>query len=442
MWALLGFFALLYLLNRNPHVGFNDGLSFLASATGGFDLDTNATSHFLYNNLLHLLATALGFLPPVLVLSLFSIACSLCTLLVVHRIARLLTPSPALALLPVVALGISFTFWQQTEIIEVYAFNTLIFAAFLWACLRDILAGARRHYLLASLLLGLGLLTHIQHILSIPFFLVYLWWGNGLPTSQRLLGMLPWMALMSVLFILPMALGTHSLRAVFFESKFQDELLGLDVAAILKGCLLGAGMLAYNFQLALVPVGMGWRRMWRQDRRLVLWLLLLAAPYLAFAMKYAVNDNHVFYLCSYVLLLLPLTRCLPAEGAARSRALAWMLRLGILLPVATYAVAPMAAMWSPKLRAYDDDKAYKGGLRHLLWPGKASAPDPLDIAYHAAYRCEHRPGMQLEEWNLEAAVAVLHWECRQKAAGKPVHGDRDYAREDCFFDCPDLPNLE
>jgi hypothetical protein len=79
-WLVFGGFAVIYLINRSPFVGFNDGLTFLDSAATGFDFATNATSHFLYNNLQHVLLKVFFFLPHVVVLTLFSISCALGTL--------------------------------------------------------------------------------------------------------------------------------------------------------------------------------------------------------------------------------------------------------------------------------------------------------------------------------------------------------------------------
>ncbi|HEX2901175.1 MAG TPA: glycosyltransferase family 39 protein [Bacteroidia bacterium] len=443
LWLVFGGFALLYLLNRSPHVGFNDGLSFLYSAAKGFDGATNATSHFLYNNLQHLLLKAFFFLPHVWVLTLFSIGCSLCTLLLVYRVARLLTQRQGLALLPVVVLGISFTFWQQTEIIEVYAFNNLLFAAFLHVSLRDIVGKRRRNYLLVSILLGLGLLTHIQHILSIPFFLGYLWWRNDLRLGQKILGMLPWMLLMSILFLLPAVTGLHTWKAVFFESKFQDELLGVDAWALLKGVLLGFGMLVYNFQLTLLPIAMGWRKLWKLDRGLTIWLMALALPYLAFALKYSVNDNHVFYLCFYIVLVLPLVHFLGNELDGKSRHLRWIFPAALILPVVLYALATLLAPNLGLLAHYDSEKAFKGGVVHLLWPGKAWARDPLEIAWREAHLCQADPQDKIGEWNFEAAVGYLKLQC---PGGIPQNGWTIYpplsaSVDSCFFDCPELFNL-
>jgi hypothetical protein len=452
-WAVFGALGVVYLLNRSPYVGFNDGLSFLLAAETGFDLATNATSHFLYNNLLHILVKVFFFLPPVLVLTLFSVGCALGTLGVVYRIGRLLGAGEGMALLPVVVLGMSFTYWQQAEIIEVYAFNNLVFSGFLFFALRDIvgrgpmgrrgLVAARGGYLMVSALLGIGLLTHIQHVLSIPFFLIYLLGGGRFSLVQKVLGMVPWMVLGSLLFILPLVTGLNTWKAVFFESKFQDELLGMDVWALGKGALLGLGILVYNFHLGLWFVARGWSRFWKLHRG-VAWLLIsLGLPYLGFAMKYAVNDNHVFYLCFYIVMVLPLVFAFDGTGrdvvadAGGLRPLRWIFPVGFLLPVLIYASATL--LLAPRIGAlqrYDVEKNYKGGVVHLLWPGKAWARDPLEIAWRHAYLCERRYQDSPHEWNYAAAVAYCKILCaEERLPGEWPRRHGEGVAGPCVFHC-------
>lgn len=448
-WLVFGVLTAVYLVNRSPYVGFNDGLSFVYAAEKGFDLGTNATSHFLYINLLHVLVQLFSFLPTVLVGTLFSVGCSVATLYLVYRMARRLSPErPQVALLPVALLGMAFTFWQQTEVIEVYAFNNLIFVGYASLALHDLQGGRRANYLLVSLLLGIGWITHIQHILATPFFIAYLWGRNALSTKQKVLGMLPWMGLMSILFILPRFTGMNTWQDVFFESKFGNELLGLDWRALLKGLGIGLALLGYCFHLGLVPMLIGWRLLWRKHKPWLGWLLLLLIPWLAFAIKYSVNDNHVFYLIPYILLVLP-------SGLAWEKWLdtgrrgpnLWM-PMALLVPALLYATTTLLATNIPALQRYDEAKAYKGGVVHLLWPGKMWAKNPLAIALEEAHFCRHSPANHIEEWNFEAAKACLKARCA-KGNDATVEGQGGWTVQyqlktmppKCFFDCPDLPKL-
>jgi hypothetical protein len=444
-YGVFGILALIFIVNRNPYVGFDDGLTFLYAARFEFDPATNATSHFFYLNFQHLLVSAFSFVNPVTVLTLFSIASAMGCLGLLYRMGLMFTPHRGMALVPVVMLGLAFTFWQQSEIIEVYAFNNLIFSAYFYLALKDIVAGKRHNRLWVSLLLGIALLTHIQHILSLPFFIFYIWGRNGLKVPQKLLAMLPWMALMSILFILPLITHRNPVSAVFFEKQFQDEVLGMDPIVLGKGILMGIGFLIYNFHLGLGFMFDGAFRLWKEKRGLALWLLLLLLPYLAFAFKYSVRDNHVFFLIPYLILSLlavfSLERLAPKIGPRMK----WIFPAMIVLPIVFYASATLIGReWGP-LKAYDHDKAYKGGVVHLLWPGQFWAKDPLRIAWNEAHLCQTDPADKIEEWNFKTAVRYLQKECEGNVgtdrSGWTAYPPLSAQVDSCFFNCPELRRL-
>ena len=79
-----------------------------------------------------------------------------------------------------------------------------------------------------------------------------------------------------------------------------------------------------------------------------------------------------------------------------------------LLPIFLYAMTTLVAPHIPALQAYNAEKAYKGGVVHLLWPGKIWAKDPLALASkhfseEGAADLDHT-----EEWNYWTAVKYLY----------------------------------
>lgn len=393
--ALAAFLVLLYALNKNPYAGWNDALGFLADAAEGWSPYTNATSHFLYNNTLHALGEVLPFLSLVTIGTWLSVLCGLLCLWRLHRLLTALTDDPLLACVPTAMLGLAFTFWQQAEGIEVYAFNNLIAVHYIaWAAL-DLRAGTRGRAWRVALLVGLGLLTHIQHILSLPFLLAYL--ATGQASLPRRLGAgLLTAGLFALLFIPPL-MGVHSAAAVFFDNHFQDDVTRIDFLQLLFGVVKGFGYLLYNFHVGVALIGYGCWRMYRHERRLLGWLALLALPYLGFAAKYSVNDNHVFFLLPYLVLMVPAAYGTLGIAAWITRHAHWALPAQWLLPLLLYASATLLAPRLPALATYDQAKAYKGGVVHLLWPGKAWAKDPL--AYQALRSRDTLPDPIAPEWN-------------------------------------------
>lgn len=409
-WFRTGVFvmvAMIYVIFRSPYVGFNDGLSFLYEAEAGFSPYTNATSHFLYNNLQHILVSVFFFLPAVFVMTMFSIVCSLFALHRMVQLGRLFVGGMPLPWLLVPIVGLSFTFWQQSEIIEVYAFNNLIFLSFFYFALKDILNLRRQNYLLVSLLLGIGLLTHIQHLLSVPFFAWYLFSGKHLSLTQRLSGLGITLGLFLILFIPPLVADTNTIAAIFVDNQFSDAVMGFDMKGLLTG--MGKGMLyfMYNYHMFMVFALYGWYLLWRDRRETFYVFLLIFLPYLGFAFKYNVNDNHVFFLIPNLLLILPSMLAMSNLSDYLLKYMKYMVPMIIMMSPMMYGMATIMGKKMEMVRKYDEMKAYKGGAVHLLWPGKMTAKDPLKLAkeiYHNDPGAWERGAI---EWNYPVAVAYL-----------------------------------
>ena len=371
----------IFLLTRNPHVSFGDSLGFLVFACEGFDLDTNATSHFLYNNLNHLALRIFSGSDPIAVLTLFSVCCALAALVQVFRAALVLTGNPAAAALSVVSLGLGFTFWRQAVIIEVYALNSFWVATILLHMIRSWQEDARDQALPVSLFLGLALLTHIQNLLLLPAYGLFLYFRPRPRRSHTRAGPVLLLAISAVLVILPLTLHTHGLRAVFFEDQYQEAVLGIDWRQLPRGILRSLAYLIYNYHLFLPFLVHGALMAWRSHRQICILLATAGLPFWLFAMRYDVSDNYVFFLTSYLVLSL-----LAAYSFDH-----WIRRfsppgLNVIPPIAiliapfVYWAVLQLALLAPSLQARDQQEVYKGGLRYYVWPGQAQSADPLALA--------------------------------------------------------------
>ncbi|RMG58401.1 MAG: DUF2723 domain-containing protein [Bacteroidetes bacterium] len=412
-YLTFGLLALLYLLTRARYVGYGDGLGFLYHATLGWDLATNATSHVLYNNLNHVL---LSLLPgnPVSVLTLASVAYAWAALIVFYRMVRLLVDDPLAALMPVLVLGTSFTWWRQAVTIEVYAFNSLLVMLMMYYATADLIAGRSEHAYRVALFLGLALLAHIQNILFLPFLLAYLFFRPGANVAKgvRALGLFALIG--GLLLIPPLLWDSHSLRAIFFDRQFQDEVLALNLMSLTRGSLQSVAYFAYNFHLFLPFLIHGWWLAWRQNRRLFWFFTLAYAPFWLFAMRYDVPDSYVFYLTSYLGLCFIGSlsfRYWHARWPQRWRSPRTSLPRQALVLMLTLALAPTVYYLSwriaetlPQARTIAAPKAYKGGLRYYLWPGMEYATDPLQLA-RDIHMGTHRPVPDFERYPI--AISYL-----------------------------------
>lgn len=400
--AVYACIALLYLWQRGRHPGFHDSLSYLLDAATHFSGDTNATNHFLYNNFQHVLVLILPFIDPVLILSMVSVVFSLLSLLRLEQVANLFTKDRGAALLAMATFAVSFTWWQQTETIEVYTFNTFFFLSFFYFGLKELQFPHKDNINFASLLLGICLLIHIQNILCIPFFLFLVFRRNHHPLWLKGYAFITPLVFASALFVGPLTIHNHAVSAVFFDSQFQKDVMGFDLRAIGTGLVKAVAFFAYNFHLWIIMLVVGKWWLWKHDRKKLLQLSILLLPFLAFAVKYSVSDNHVFYISIFAVF-------------AAASAKAWELlilrkpRLWIPAVVTVLLLSPLLYFTTtqvvkrlPAGRKLDQEKAYKGGVAHYTFPGRRNLPDPLE----AAKAWERNPDSV--EWNIQPAIRYNH----------------------------------
>lgn len=417
-WVLLplAFLFLLYFFNRCAVGGYHDSLSFLADASGGFSSATNATSHFLYNNLLHLSLVFFPFLSPPFALVLFSICFSVLALYRLYQILLLIHDDRGVAAFCILIPGTAFTFWQQAEIIEVYAFSNFLFLSFLYAVFKGYFGKSRvsgtQSMLICGAWLFIMLITHIQHVLTIPFYAWYCFFSqkstpsnsfSGPAFSLRILIFLLPLLLAGLVLVLPVLTGSgQAFSEIFFDRQFQSNVLSLDLRALGTGVLLGLAFLIYNFHFFLFLLIPGGKLLFR-NRALLIPFLILFLPYAGFAVKYSVDDSHVFWLVSYLILMIPMSygvKVLWSKIVSR-----WLFAL-FLSPLIYLSVWQGALLLQhPKLEAYHIAKAYKGGIAHIFWPGKAGIGEDI---FKLAREISKLGGKESEvEWNIEETQKYL-----------------------------------
>ena len=133
---------------------------------------------------------------------------------------------------------------------------------------------------------------------------------------------------------------------------------------------------------------------------------LFLVPYLGFAVKYNVTDNHVFFLIPYLIMVIFM-----AEGL-KSMFSRWGKRSLIIAVCCTvmsfpmYLLASKLAVRIPQLAQLDKQKAYKGGIAYFLNPvHRIYAEDPLKIAKESIV--EGKRPVHADEWHYDVAVAYV-----------------------------------
>lgn len=380
-YLVLSAVAVQYLLTRNPHVNFGDSLGFLVFAVEGWDLHTNATSHFLYNNLNHLAVLLLPNWDPVRLLTGLSTVYALLTLLQVYRTALMLHSDRLAAALATTVLGLCFTYWRQSVIIEVYSLNSLLVASMIFHLLKSRSGESKDQALAVSVWYGLSLLTHIQNILLLPVYLLFLWYRPVQSRKLTSLGVAVWISISSILVLLPVFLKTHSIASVFFDNQYQATVLSLNIRDLGIGTLRSLGYLVYNFHIFLLCIGYGIRHLYQQDKQLLTFAALFGLPIWLFAMRYNVSDNYVFFLTPYLVLALISTFGFAALLTWMRPSRFWLLAGSVaVIPAVVYGLVLVAALQIPQIQKFNEQAKPKGGLAYYLWPGQSSSADPLELA--------------------------------------------------------------
>lgn len=237
----------------------------------------------------------------------------------------------ALAFMPLV--------WSQAVIIEVYALNLAMLAAFLWALLGQRPAWA------VGLLLGLSVTTHLTSALMLPLALALTprqqWWFllGGL-----LLGLTPFLALpllaqsgSPVIWGRPEHLSgwVRLISARIYRPNVFTFSAGHWMERLWQWGSLFFAQFAW-VGAALLPLGVS--KTWSQKRKQYATLLATVALYAVYAFGYNTKDAVVFFLPGLLLLVLPLADALAvietSDYAQKIGSQYDLRRLAFLLPLA------------------------------------------------------------------------------------------------------------
>ena len=298
--------------------------------------------------------------------NLFSALMAAVTVSGVYLAARLLTGQRLAAVFGALALTVSFTFWSQAIIAEVYT-SGAAWVALIWlGLLAWYRAGTRRGLFLAGLCGGLGLGVHSTVALFAPSALLFLWlnrqrWPG--PWRPAILGAAAGVLLYLLAFL---AVDLHAPPANIFEATYrtarsdwglsQDDLANPVQRLIFIGTAvqwrsamfagwdgLPSRMVVYVANLprefawpTILLVIAGLVMLSRREASLGWFFLTALLAHWVFAFTYRIGDIFVFYIPGYVLMAL-----LAAYGAASG--IGWLAQLASRgVPFAQAAV--LAAM--------------------------------------------------------------------------------------------------
>ncbi len=257
----------------------------------------------------------------------------------------------AAALVGALALAVSYTFWSQAVIAEVYTTGTALMAAILLLVLCWQRGGSVRNLALAGLLGGLSLGVHLSVALMAPAVLVLMIITRAdrrawrLAVGSAILGVLIYLAA----FVLVDAqdhpvsyynatvrpsLSTWELTPADFDSlperlrfqlearQFQGLMFTLPPPAVIARAGEYGARLADQFAAPVIALAVvGFLAMWAHHWRANLLLLLTFGAHLVYDLNYNIGDIHVFYIPTYLVIAL-----WASAGAGSIMAAGWRLR--------------------------------------------------------------------------------------------------------------------
>jgi len=376
-------FLLIYSSGSFSKIPFGDCIGFALYTERSEFIDSTSTyAHFLYSNSLVLSSKILPFIESSEIARGFTILSAASCIPILYKTCLILTKNSFASITSSIVFGLSFSFWKNASIIEIYTFNLLIVAIFVYYTVAAIIEKKNRLYIAGSIILGVSLFSHIQNILMYPAFilLILLKSSNKIRfISLSILGIL-----FLSLFIFPIK-NNDALSSVYSSGIVSEK---ISETNILKSLILAMGYLFYNFWHFLVFSIFGMIILYKINKQIFFFLIASAIPIFIFSIIFGVSDNYVYFIpFNYIIsLFISIGMCYLFSFRIRK----WMAASSIIIP-ALYFFTYKTISHIPQIEKFDQAKSYKGGLKYYLLPwmndnvgilefiiDKKTSPEPID----------------------------------------------------------------
>jgi hypothetical protein len=306
-----------------------------------------------------------------------SVAAALAAANLALLVRRLAPRRPLASWMTAGLFGLAHTPWWLATICE----SQMVYAAVFSLELNVAVSLLRRPRGLLVLALGavngLGLTAHNLALLALPVYaltMLALCRRQRLPWAALLLLPLGWAVGAGGFLLLVVHQAQHSglpaaVQSALFGRSWQGAVLGFSPASAAHGL----GYILYNFPNAGLPLAaVGAAVLWRGERRLAGLLAALTAIHLAFAVRYSVADQFMFFVPTYAAIAV-----LAGVGMARvevCRGPNWrpaLLVLSLLAGPILYAAAPPIARAAHLPLPGRKDLPFRDHARYWLSPWKS-----------------------------------------------------------------------
>lgn len=358
-------FFLIYYIGSFSKISFGDCIGFVLDVEKREFL-TVATplAHFLYINTAVVFTKFLNF-DSVSVMRFMSVIPAALTVSALFYLIKEFIDENWIAVTSVLVFGLGFTFWRSAETVEVYTFNALWVILFFIYSIKSLKSNSQKHIVAVGILLSISFWVHIQNIMLIPAYLVFL----HLLKSERKSIIL---SFISFIFIFSLMFYTNHLNNIelkyVFTSKsgpWVENTFKQSFSDLVKDVAKSLLYLIYNFNLFIVFAIGGMVYLFKNYKKSFLFLSIASSFTLGFATFYAVSDNYVFFIPFY--LIFTVFIALGIKQLSSKYNLKKLIFAPLFIPF-IYILSLYIVLLAPQGKKFHQEKLYKGGLFYYMLP--------------------------------------------------------------------------
>lgn len=386
-------FFLIYYAGSFTKIPFADCVGFVFLVEKGeFMSVATATSHFLYINTAILIKNIFG-ISAIEASRLLVITSAAATISVIYATVKTITKTEWISITSAFVFGFSFSFWRNAEIVEVYTYNSLWISLFFYCIIKSFIDGKKQYIAWGSVFLGISLWIHIQNIMLVPAFLLFIFYFRS-EKKYAYSSLLIFTILFLSLFILNVSQGLplnspySSDQGTWVQDSFKKSAM-----QYAQDLVKSVVYLLYNFNLFTVFGIVGIIALYKSDRKMFFVFFTASLFVYGFATFYAVSDNYVFFIPFNIIFALSIGYGISAIKKPYVKKMSWVC---LLIP-ALYFSAFKIAYYTKKGKEFHDFKSYKGGLNYYMLPWmnnnsgileftieKKKAPEPVNWMTYSA----------------------------------------------------------
>ena len=363
------FFLIIYRLGSFTKITFGDSLGKIVDIENcKFNLETYSITHFLYQNFTVLIYKTFPNLDPIEIGRWVNIIFAIFELNILYSILNKIFKTHLIAILG--TLAFSFTFWKNTENVEVYTFSLVWVALYLFFSVNYLQTDQNKYITIAGLILGISFYSHIQSILLIPSY-SYLCLLNykSTKTNKSLIQnfIIPILFFLG-LYIYPI-LNQENLKNVLssatktwvsdsYTKAYNEYIKDFGKAII---------YLIYNFWfLNFLILYIPFKTIFKN--KIIIFLAIFGLPVFIFSSIYAVSDNYVFFLNFNLAYLIVI--CYGLQNLIKKKELfiQYIFILFIAITPLNYTLSKYIVSNTEAGKMFHQDKIYKDGLNYYMLP--------------------------------------------------------------------------